>query len=78
MDLDQLSYDLRHQAANETSQQRKSEALKRLRVVEAFRDGQSRIENKTRMGSHTIFAGHSTRIETSWFHWMVEDSQVLI
>ena len=44
--LDQLSYDLRHQAANETSQQRKSEALKRLRVVEAFRDGLSRIENR--------------------------------
>jgi len=46
LELDQLSYDLRHQAANETSQQRKSEALKRLRVVEAFRDGQSRIENR--------------------------------
>jgi len=46
LELDQLSFDLRHQAANETSQQRKSEALKRLRVVEAFRDGQSRIENK--------------------------------
>ena len=46
LNLDQLSYDLRHQAANETSQQRKSEALKRLRVVEAFRDGNSRIENK--------------------------------
>ncbi len=46
LDLDQLSYDLRHQAANETSQQRKSEALKRLRVVEAFRDGLSRIENR--------------------------------
>ena len=44
--LDDLSYQLRHQAANETSQQRKSEALKRLRVVESFRDGQSRIENK--------------------------------
>ena len=35
--LDELSYELRNQAANETSQQRKSEALKRLRVVEAFR-----------------------------------------
>ncbi len=46
LQLDQLSYDLRHQAANETSQQRKSEALKRLRVVEAFRDGLSRIENR--------------------------------
>jgi len=46
MDLDQMSYDLRHQAATESSQQRKSEALKRLRVVEAFRDGMSRMENK--------------------------------
>ncbi|HFA50546.1 MAG TPA: DNA-directed RNA polymerase subunit beta' [Bacteroidetes bacterium] len=46
LDLDQLSYDLRHQAANETSQQRKSEALKRLRVVEAFRDAHTRMENK--------------------------------
>ena len=46
LDLDQLSYALRHQAANETSQQRKSEALKRLRVVEAFRDGQTRMENR--------------------------------
>ena len=45
LELDQLSYDLRHQAANETSQQRKSEALKRLRVVEAFRDGHKRMEN---------------------------------
>ncbi|BAU55428.1 DNA-directed RNA polymerase subunit beta' [Mucilaginibacter gotjawali] len=45
LDLDQLSYDLRHQAANETSQQRKNEALKRLQVVEAFRDAKTRIEN---------------------------------
>ncbi|NNF36730.1 MAG: DNA-directed RNA polymerase subunit beta' [Saprospiraceae bacterium] len=46
LDLEELSYQLRHQAANETSQQRKSEALKRLRVVEAFKDGLTRIENK--------------------------------
>ncbi|MCB0705259.1 MAG: DNA-directed RNA polymerase subunit beta', partial [Saprospiraceae bacterium] len=46
LELDTLSYDLRHQAANETSQQRKSEALKRLRVVEAFRDGQTRVDNR--------------------------------
>lgn len=45
IDLDSLSYNLRHQAANETSQQRKNEALKRLQVVEAFRDAQGRIEN---------------------------------
>ncbi len=44
--LDELSFELRHQAANETSQQRKSEALKRLRVVEAFRDGQATQDNR--------------------------------
>jgi DNA-directed RNA polymerase subunit beta' len=37
LDLDILSYDLRHKANTETSQQRKNEALKRLQVVEAFR-----------------------------------------
>ena len=37
LDLDDLSYTLRHKANIETSQQRKSEALKRLQVVEAFR-----------------------------------------
>ena len=44
--LDELSYELRHQAATDTSQQRKAEALKRLRVVEAFREAKTRIENK--------------------------------
>jgi DNA-directed RNA polymerase subunit beta' len=44
--LDDLSYELRHAAAHETSQQRKAEALKRLRVVEAFRDATTRIENR--------------------------------
>ncbi|MBP7272712.1 MAG: DNA-directed RNA polymerase subunit beta' [Saprospiraceae bacterium] len=46
INLDELSYELRHQAANESSQQRKSEALKRLRIVEAFREGQKLQENK--------------------------------
>lgn len=44
--LDELSYSLRHQAANDTSQQRKADALKRLRVVEAFRDANTRVVNK--------------------------------
>jgi DNA-directed RNA polymerase subunit beta' len=38
LDLDEMSYSLRHKANTETSQQRKNEALKRLQVVEAFRD----------------------------------------
>ncbi|MCH7656906.1 MAG: DNA-directed RNA polymerase subunit beta' [Bacteroidetes bacterium] len=37
LDLDELSFSLRHKANTETSQQRKNEALKRLQVVEAFR-----------------------------------------
>lgn len=46
LDLDQLSYDLRHKADTETSQQRKQDALKRLHVVESFREANKRIENK--------------------------------
>jgi len=46
VDLDELSYDLRNKANNETSQQRKNEALKRLQVVESFREsnGQNKPE----------------------------------
>ena len=44
--LDELSYNLRHKANTETSQQRKSEALKRLQVVEAFRQANKHIENR--------------------------------
>ncbi len=46
LDLDQISFDLRHKASTETSQQRKQEALKRLQVFESFRDARSRIENR--------------------------------
>ncbi|MBW6491012.1 MAG: DNA-directed RNA polymerase subunit beta' [Lentimicrobium sp.] len=45
LDLDHESYELRHKANTETSQQRKADALKRLQVFEAFRDAQGRIEN---------------------------------
>lgn len=44
LDLDTLSYELRDRAGNDASQQRKTEALKRLQVVEAFRS--SRGQNK--------------------------------
>jgi len=40
INLDDLSYELRHKTNTETSQQRKAEALKRLSVVEAFRESQ--------------------------------------
>jgi len=47
LDLDALSYELRHKANTETSKQRKTEALKRLNVVEAFRESvTNRNENK--------------------------------
>ncbi len=46
LDLDQLSFDLRNSAATETSQQRKADALKRLSVVESFRDANTRIVNR--------------------------------
>ena len=46
LNLDELSYKLRDQAANETSQQRKTEALKRLQIVESMREGQLHTENR--------------------------------
>jgi DNA-directed RNA polymerase subunit beta' len=46
LELDTLSYNLRHAAATDTSQQRKAEALKRLKVVEAFREANGRVENR--------------------------------
>ncbi|KAA6342995.1 DNA-directed RNA polymerase subunit beta' [termite gut metagenome] len=42
LDLDALSYELRHRASNDASQQRKNEALKRLQVVESFRISRGR------------------------------------
>ena len=46
IDLNELSYELRHKANNETSKQRKMEALKRLQVVESFKDSNLNRENK--------------------------------
>jgi len=46
IELDKESYELRHKANTETSQQRKAEALKRLQVFESFRDGQKRMDNR--------------------------------
>ncbi len=42
LNLDDLSYELRHKASTEGSQQRKTEALKRLQVVESFRASKNR------------------------------------
>ena len=46
LDLDELSFSLRNAAANETSQQRKADALKRLSVVESFREAKTHITNQ--------------------------------
>ncbi len=46
IDLDVLSYELRHKANTETSKQRKTEALKRLQVVESLRESQENRENR--------------------------------
>ena len=46
IDLKELSYELRHKANNETSKQRKMEALKRLQVVESFKESNLNRENK--------------------------------
>ena len=46
IDLDELSFELRDKASHETSKQRKTEALKRLQVVEAFRQANEKRENK--------------------------------
>ncbi|MCL6275280.1 DNA-directed RNA polymerase subunit beta' [Muricauda sp. 2012CJ35-5] len=46
IDLEELSYQLRHKANTETSKQRKTEALKRLQVVEALRESQDNRENR--------------------------------
>ncbi|MFM1808387.1 MAG: hypothetical protein RLZZ242_1112 [Bacteroidota bacterium] len=45
LDLESLSYELRHKSNTETSKQRKTEALKRLQVVESFREAQLNREN---------------------------------
>jgi len=46
LNLDELSYELRHKANNETSQQRKQDALKRLQVIESFRQANQHVVNK--------------------------------
>ncbi len=46
IDLDELSYQLRHQAHHERSQQRRHDALRRLQVVEKFRKANRHTENR--------------------------------
>ncbi len=46
LELDSLSQELRYQVKTETSQQRKAKALKRLNVVEGFREANQKMVNK--------------------------------
>jgi len=46
LELDKIAQQLRYQVKTETSQQRKAKALKRLNVVEAFREANKNGENK--------------------------------
>ncbi|MCQ2281381.1 MAG: DNA-directed RNA polymerase subunit beta' [Bacteroidales bacterium] len=46
LDLDKISYELRDKASKETSNQRKAEALKRLNVVESFRESIKRMQDR--------------------------------
>ena len=67
LDLDSLSYDLRNKAGQESSQQRKSEALKRLQVVEAFRASNGRNKPEWMiLKSFRLFRLNCVL----WFHWM--------
>lgn len=54
VDLDLLSMELRNQAHNETSKQRRTEALKRLQVVESFREGKKNGGNPSWMVIHVL------------------------
>ena len=46
LDLDKVSYELRDRASKESSNQRKQECLKRLNVVESFRESRKRMRER--------------------------------
>ncbi|NNG26789.1 MAG: DNA-directed RNA polymerase subunit beta', partial [Ignavibacteriaceae bacterium] len=46
INVDQLSRELRDRLKEETSQQKKADLLKRLRVIEAFKEEMAKVENK--------------------------------
>ena len=69
--LDALSYDLRHKANTETSQQRKNEALKDFRLLKLFRVCKEHIENRPEWmivkGSTSYSAGITSISTTRWW-----------
>ncbi|WP_341661339.1 DNA-directed RNA polymerase subunit beta' [Blattabacterium cuenoti] len=54
VDLNILSMELKNQVQNETSKQRRTEALKRLQVVESFREGNKNGGNPSWMIIHVL------------------------
>ncbi len=46
LNLDELALELRERIANETSQQRRQDLVKRLKYIETFREANKRIENR--------------------------------
>ncbi|WP_341658760.1 DNA-directed RNA polymerase subunit beta' [Blattabacterium cuenoti] len=54
VDLNILSLELKNQVHNETSKQRRTEALKRLQVVESFREGNKNGGNPSWMIIHVL------------------------
>ncbi|WP_341653520.1 DNA-directed RNA polymerase subunit beta' [Blattabacterium cuenoti] len=54
VDLNILSMELKNQVHNETSKQRRTEALKRLQVVESFREGNKNGGNPSWMIIHVL------------------------
>ena len=70
LDLDTLSYELRDRANSDSSQQRKTEALKRLQVVESFRS--SKNINRPEWMIMKILPVHLPSC-ARWYHSMVDD-----
>ncbi|BBA17372.1 DNA-directed RNA polymerase subunit beta' [Blattabacterium cuenoti] len=54
VDLNHLSMELRNQVHNETSKQRRAEALKRLQIVESFKEGNKNFGNPSWMIIHVL------------------------
>jgi DNA-directed RNA polymerase subunit beta' len=65
IDLEELSYELRHKANTETSKQRKTEALKRLQVVESFKEGNERKENLPEWMVVKVIPCYPSRVKTT-------------
>ena len=64
-DVEKLSKSLRDQLEEETSQQKKAESLKRLRVLESFKEEEGKVMNKPEWMVLRLYPGYSTGIKAS-------------